>query len=103
MAFPAKQTSQPARIKVCARGIQRVVCPKPQSNGAIKIFFLLLKIWAIYISLHNYYEERDMKSKLLILTGFLFLLTIGLQSCAVKKGCGCGNNLNYYKPKKFKK
>ena len=39
--------------------------------------------------------------KLLSLIGLICLFAIG---CGTqKKGCGCGNNLNYYKPKKFNK
>ncbi|MGI9192785.1 MAG: hypothetical protein ACR2IL_11755 [Chitinophagaceae bacterium] len=36
--------------------------------------------------------------------GVLLLLVACLWSaCSITKPCGCGNNLNYYKPKKFNK
>jgi len=28
------------------------------------------------------------------------IILMGFQSCKARKGCGCGNNMNYYNPKK---
>jgi hypothetical protein len=33
---------------------------------------------------------------ILVFAGLVFFL----ESCRAGKGCGCGNNLNYYNPKK---
>ena len=34
----------------------------------------------------------------------LLLVAPGLTGCKVKKGCGCGSNLNHYQsPKKFRR
>jgi hypothetical protein len=30
----------------------------------------------------------------------LFLFALAIDSCKAGKNCGCGNNLNYYNPKK---
>lgn len=45
-----------------------------------------------------------MPRKILLYCVFLLAATALLSACATqKKGCGCGSNLNYYKPRKFNK
>lgn len=48
-------------------------------------------------------KQKIMAKKLLLLFIGLLLSSIYFSSCKSQKGCGCGNNLNYYKPKKFNK
>lgn len=41
-----------------------------------------------------------MKRKILLALSALLIITMTLESCKAGKGCGCGNNLNHYNPKK---
>ncbi len=43
-----------------------------------------------------------MLKRMFTVLGLLFVMTVVVSSCKAKKGCGCGHNLNYYKPRKFK-
>jgi len=41
-----------------------------------------------------------MKVRILYCVCALLLMTAVMQSCKAGKGCGCGNNLNHYDPKR---
>jgi hypothetical protein len=76
-------------------GIQRVVCPSPQSKGAIKIRLAGPGVKEVYFYKNNFPEKDMLKT----ISRYWVIATIAgvmllAQSCSTSKKCGCGSDLN---------
>ena len=102
-SLPANTTECPRCIRCPIIGTHRVVCPRPQSSGAISICLCSLVLNNAYFYFPPFDGEKNKCSSfmrrpmakrfiiyLLIITGSLLVA----QSCSSSKGCGCGNDIN---------